>query len=197
MHKEQLNTSVQRNLNQQGCSWDFNSPHDSHMRSSWEYLIGMARRILDSMLREQFTCLTHDVLCTLMAEGTAIINARSLTSVSNDLEDLFILSPAILLTQNVGVPPPPGNFTDKDLLTKQWRQVQAHANKFYNRRSREYLLTLQHWREWTRSHQHLQGGDIMLLGERLTLNNWPMAVITKTVRVRKVEIKTDRRIKDV
>lgn len=111
MHKEQLNTSVQRYLNQQGCSWEFNPPHASHMGGSWERLIGVARRILDSMLREQFTRLTHDVLCTLMAEVTAIINARPLTSVSNDPEDPFILSPAILLTQKVGVPPPPGDFT--------------------------------------------------------------------------------------
>lgn len=103
------------------------------MESSWERLIGVARRIPDSMLREQFTRLTYDVLCTLMAEVTAIINARPLTSVSNDPEDPFILSPAILLTQKVEVPPPPGDFKDQGLLTKQWRQVQALANKFWNR----------------------------------------------------------------
>lgn len=137
------------------------------------------------MLREQFTRLTHDVLCTLMAEVTAVINARPLTSVSNDPEDPFILSPAILLTQKVGVPPPPGDFTDKDLLTKQWRQVQALANKFWNHWSREYLPTLQYRRKWTRSHQNLQEGDIVLLRDsQAARNSWPMAVITNFPRTR-------------
>lgn len=39
MHKEQSNTSVQRYLNQQGCSWEFNPPHASHMGGSWEHLL--------------------------------------------------------------------------------------------------------------------------------------------------------------
>lgn len=196
MSKTQPNSTVQSYLNEQGCSWEFNPPHASHMGGSWERLIGVARRILDSMLREQCTRLTHDALCTLMAEVTAIINARPLIPVSNDPENPFILSPSMLLTQKVGVPPPPGDFTDKDLLTKQWRQVQALANNFWNRWSREYLPTLQHRRKWTKSHRNLQEGDIVLLRDsQVARNYWPMAMITKTVpggdgRVRKVELKT-------
>lgn len=196
MSNNQPDTTVQRYLNQQGCSWEFNPLHASHMGGSWERLMGVARRILDSLLHEQRTRLTHDVLCTLIAEVTAIINARPLIPVSNDPEDPFILSPSMLLNQKVGVPPPPGDFTDKDLLTKQWRQVQALANKFWNRWSREYLPTLQHVRKWTKSHQNLQEGDVVLLKDsQAARNNWPMAVITKTLpggdgRVRKVELNT-------
>lgn len=138
MSKDRQNATVQRYLNQQGCSWEFNPPHASHMGGSWERLIGVARRILDSMLLDQHIRLTHEVLCTLMAEVTAIINARPLIPVSNDPEAPFILSPSMLLTQKTGVPPPPGDFTDKDLLTKQWRQVQALADRFWNRWRQEY-----------------------------------------------------------
>ncbi|TWW62875.1 hypothetical protein D4764_04G0015220 [Takifugu flavidus] len=66
--------------------------------------------------------LTHEVLCTVMAEVTAIINARPLLPVSSDPENPFILSPSMLLTQKSCLPPPPGTFLDKDLYTKQWRQ---------------------------------------------------------------------------
>ncbi|TWW68203.1 hypothetical protein D4764_19G0000010, partial [Takifugu flavidus] len=66
--------------------------------------------------------LTHEVLCTAMAEVTAIINARPLLPVSSDPENPFILSPSMLLTQKSCLPPPPGTFLDKDLYTKQWRQ---------------------------------------------------------------------------
>ena len=121
-----MDKTVQAYLSEQGCSWIFNPPHASHMGGSWERMIGVARRILDAMLLQQNTRLTHEVLCTLMTVS-AIINARPLLPVSTD-PDPFILSPSMLLTQKSGVPPPPGDFTEKDLHTKQWRQVQALAN---------------------------------------------------------------------
>ena len=100
------------------------------------------------------------------------------------------------LTQKTGVPPPPGDFTDKDLFTKQWRQVQALANRFWSRWSREYLPTLQCRKKWTKSYPNLQIGDVVLLKDsQATRNNWPMATITKAFPgedggVRKVELRT-------
>lgn len=47
-------------------------------------MIGVARRILDSVLLQQKTHLNHALLCTLMAEVTAIMNARPLLPVSAD-----------------------------------------------------------------------------------------------------------------
>lgn len=76
---------------------DFQHPHSSHMGRVWKRLIGVARRILDSMLRDIGT-LTHEVLVTLMAEVTAIINSRSLVPVSYDQEFPEILCPATMLT---------------------------------------------------------------------------------------------------
>ncbi|XP_036433700.1 uncharacterized protein LOC118812688 [Colossoma macropomum] len=188
--------TVQTYLSEQGCSWEFNPPDASHMGGSWECMIGIARRILDSMFFQQNTRLTHDVLCTLMAEVTAIMNARPLLPVSMDPEKPFILSRSMLLTQKTGVPPPPGDFTDKDLCTKQWRQFQALANQFWARWSREYLPSLQHRQKWTMPRRNLQVGDIVLLRDKQTIRNcWPMARITATYpgkdgHVRKVEVKT-------
>lgn len=63
-----LNESeVQRYTNSHGCSWNFNPPHASHMGGAWVRMIGVARRILDSMLmRAHPSSLSHEVLCTLM-----------------------------------------------------------------------------------------------------------------------------------
>ncbi|KAL1280080.1 hypothetical protein QQF64_014680 [Cirrhinus molitorella] len=159
-------------------------------------LIGIARRILDSMFLQLKTRLTHEVLCTLMAEVTAIINARPLLPVSADLEQPFILSPSVLLTQKTGVPPPPGDFSDKNLYTKQWRQVQALANQFWTRWSRKYLPCLQHRPKWTVPRRNLQVGDLVLLRDKqIACNCWPMARISaifpgKDGHIRKVEVTT-------
>jgi hypothetical protein len=37
-------------LNDQGTVWKFNIPYSSNMGGSWERLIGIARRIIDSIL---------------------------------------------------------------------------------------------------------------------------------------------------
>ncbi|XP_059805899.1 plectin-like [Hypanus sabinus] len=92
---------------------------------------------------QQRTRLAHEVLCILMAQVTAIINAQSFLPVSSDPENPFILSPSTLLTQKAGAPPPPGDFSDKDLYTKQWRQVQVLANQFWPRWRQKYLPLLQ------------------------------------------------------
>ncbi|XP_072921514.1 uncharacterized protein [Hemitrygon akajei] len=191
-----MDKTVQQYLSQQGCNWEFNTPHASHMGGAWERMIGIARRILDSMFLQQSTRLTHEVLCTLMAEVTAIMNARPLLPVSSDPENPFILSPSMLLTQKAGAAPPPGDFSEKDLYTKQWRQVQALANRFWSRWRQEYLPLLQHRQKWSETRRNLQVGDLVLLRDKqIARNCWPMARITATFpsrdgHVRKVELKT-------
>ncbi|XP_054867909.1 uncharacterized protein LOC129347292 [Amphiprion ocellaris] len=127
------NVSMQKFLSEQNCEWVFNPPHASHMGGSWERLIGLSRCILDAILLKDNIQLTHDVLCTLMMEVSAIINARPLVPVPNNPDSPSILCPAMILTQKVGVPPPQGEFTNKDLYSKQWRQVQAFADEFWRR----------------------------------------------------------------
>ena len=60
------------------------------MGGVWERMIaGMARRILDLMLlKESKKNLTHDVLNTLMAEVSAIMNSRTIVPVSTDPSQL-------------------------------------------------------------------------------------------------------------
>ncbi|XP_072898117.1 uncharacterized protein [Hemitrygon akajei] len=108
---------------------------------------------------------THEVLGTPMAEVTAIMNARPLLPVSSDPENPFILSPSMLLTQKAGAAPPPGDFSDKDLYTKQWR--------------RDLQV----------------GDLVLLKDKQIAGNCWPMARITATFpsrdgHVREVELKT-------
>ena len=145
MEAVQSNKEVQEYLNHKGCTWVFNPPHSSHMGGSWERMIGITRCILDSMmLKVGSSKLTHEVLTTFMAEVSAFVNARPLVPVSTDPDSPFILMPATLLTQKVAVVlPPQGEFDDKDLFKRQWRQVQSLANTFWHRWRTEYLPTLQ------------------------------------------------------
>lgn len=93
---------VKHFLDQSRIKWIFNAPHSSHKGGVWERMIGVTRRILDFLLLgPKGTNPTYDVLSTLMAEVTAIINSRPITTISNDPDMPFVLSSAILLNQKI------------------------------------------------------------------------------------------------
>ena len=192
--------SLDRFLADQGCEWHFNPPHASHMGGSWERMIGIARRILDAMLLQLGPAkLSHEVLSTLMAEVTAIMNARPLCAVSSDPDQPLILAPATLLTQKIGAPlDPPCESDDKDLFRSQWRRVQRLADMFWGRWRREYINSLQARTRWTTEKPNLREGDVVLLKDaQAKRNDWPLGLIAKTLpsedgKVRKVLVKTTK-----
>lgn len=102
----------------------------------------------------------------------------------------------MLLTQKSGLPAPPGNFSEKDLMKGQWKQVQALANEFWGRWRKEYLSTLHQRRKWQKTHPNLEPGEIVLLKQtEAPRNEWPMARVTCAFRsrddnVRKIEVQT-------
>lgn len=190
-------TSVDDYLREQRCSWVFNPPHSSHMGGTWERMIGIARRILDSMLLQAANpSLTHEALTTLLAEVTAIINARPLVPVSSDPDTPLILTPMTLLTQKTkAIPVPPGDFTNADMFKHQWKRVQVLADTFWARWQREYLNMLQSRQKWQCNKPNLKEKDIVLLKDKqLKRSEWSMGIIVKTLPskdgvVRKVEVK--------
>ena len=193
-------TAVKTYLADQGCSWTFNPPHASHFGGSWERMIGLARRILDSMfLQLKNTKLTHEVLVTFMSEVAAIINARPLVPVSTDPNDPFLLTPAALLTQKVNIlPAPAGEYGGSDLFKQQWRQVQHLSNTFWDRWRKQFLPTLQARRKWQSSQPDIKSGSVVLLkNSQAPRNEWPLGMVTqvfpsKDGKVRKVEVKVTR-----
>lgn len=184
-------------LHNKGTTWIFNPPHSSHMGGVWERMIGVARRILDSMLSDITTKhLTHEVLTTLMAEVSAIINARPLVPVSSDHDCPEILSPAMLLTQKVSNPV---HYSYQPVDPRiQWKYVQALADTFWKRWRVEYLQTLQKRRKWQTDVQNLKQGDVVLLKDKeVHRNDWPLGLIvsvfpSEDTRVRKAEVRVVR-----
>ncbi|XP_063408738.1 uncharacterized protein LOC134692218 [Mytilus trossulus] len=182
-----------------GTTWIFNPPHSSHMGGAWERMIGIARRILDSMLiNAAGRSLTHDVLNTFMAEVSAIINSRPLVPVSTDPENPLILTPAMLLTQKtdyIFTSDQLGEFDKRDLCLAEWRRVQALASVFWSRWRKEYLPLLQPRRKWTEDRRDLIKGDVILLKDKnLCRTQWPIGVILKSFKgsdehVRKAEVR--------
>lgn len=192
--------SVQKMLQEKETSWIFNPPHASHMGGVWERMIGVVRRVLDSLLIEHGRKnLTHDVLATFMAEVSAIINARPIVPVSSDSEAPEILSPSTLLTHKVN---PPTSFTQnlslKDIYRNEWKRVQILSDQFWNKWRSEFLTTLQSRQKWAVEKPNLKEGDVVLMRDQdVARNQWPLARVVETfpssdLKVRSVKVKVVR-----
>ena len=173
---------VQAQLLKSGIVWRFNPPHASHMGGVWERMIGVTRRILDSMLLDaRRKPLTHEVLCTLMAEVCAVVNSRPITPVTHDPESPLILSPSLLLTQKCQETQPLPDFDNfKDTYVKQWKHVQVLSNVFWKRWRQEYLSSLQARPKWKNEHENLQPDTLVLLKDTTPRGDWPMGLVTRT-----------------
>lgn len=125
-------------------------------------MIGLSRRILDSMLPQiSSSHLTHEMLSTLMAKVCAIVNARPLVSISTDPESPLLLTPAMILSQKVCTQSAlPGPFEGADLYRKQWKRVQYLASIFWERWRREYLASLQSRKKWQDNKPNIKEGDL-------------------------------------
>ncbi|XP_062592960.1 uncharacterized protein LOC134254474 [Saccostrea cucullata] len=195
---------IKEYLVENGINWIFNPPHSSHMGGVWERMIGIARRILDSLLLDVKN-LTHEVLTTLMAEVMSVMNSRPIVPVSSDPEHPIPLTPAALLTMKTEQTIQCfqlDSLCRKDLYKEQWKCVQYLADQFWVRWKNEYLPTLQHRRKWQQDSENLKEDDVVLLRDKtLHRNDWPLGIIVKTYasddsKIRKVEVRTgkDRKV---
>lgn len=180
-----------------GIEWQFNPPSASHHGGVWERQI--RRKILSAILSEQNmkSCRTDEQLRTLMCEVECTINSRPLTKISDDPNDLDVITPQDLLllqpTSNI----PPGIFDQKDIYAKRrWRQIQYLADLFWKRWCKEYLPELQRRQKWLKPDRNIQLGDVVLvIDERAPRNSWPMGLVIETHEdkhglTRSVKVKT-------
>lgn len=141
-----------------GCEWIWNPPHASNFGGAWECQIGTICRVLDAMFAELGSHqLTHELLVTLMAEVTAVVNARPISALPTDVEELQPLSPSMLLTMKTHpLGPPPGNFVPPDVCARRrHRRVQYLADQFWIRWKGEYLQGMQTRTKWQGTRRNL------------------------------------------
>ena len=128
--------------------------------------------------------LTHELLVTLLAEVSAIVNARPIATVSSDVEEPQPLSPAMLLTlKSRPLLPPPGNSVPQDLYARRrWKRVQYLADQFWVRWRREYLQSLQKRPKWNERKRNLVAGDIVIVRDKEThRNDWQIGKVVEAI----------------
>lgn len=182
-------------LLQRNIKWIFNTPTASHHGGAWERCIRSVRKILSSLLSQQ--PLDDEGLTTVLCEVESIMNARPLTTVSNDPHDFEALTPNHLLLLRASPPLPPGIFTQHDCYARRrWRKIQYIADLFWVRFKREYLPILQARQKWHYPKREFRSGDVVVLAETgCPRGVWRLGRVIATAKgrdghVRSVTIKT-------
>ena len=192
---------ISYHMHRQNIDWHFNPPTASHQGGIWERQIRTIRKILCAILNEQNmkSYRNDEHLRTFMCEVERTINSRPLTRVSDEANDLDVITPNDLLLLNNTATFPPGVFNEKELYSKRrWRQMQYMADIFWKRWTREYLPDLHKRQKWLQSKKNIQTGDIVLIvDDHAPRNSWPMGLVQDThedgqglVRSAKIKTKT-------
>ena len=150
---------------ERGIRWKFNPPAAPHFGGVWEWLVRSCKKAMYAKLGNR--SVTEDALSTTMCIVEQTLNARPLTPVSSDVNDLEALIPNhfLLGNRNVCLPclPSAEEFVDH---RKLFRQTQAYANLIWDRFRKEYLPTLNNRQKWrSTANETLKEGDLVWLIE--------------------------------
>ncbi|XP_064627989.1 uncharacterized protein LOC135487823 [Lineus longissimus] len=195
----QWNTKqIQACMVQREVDWAFNPPAGSHHGGVFERMIGLTRKVLNSVISQHsIRKMDEDCFRTLLCEVQAILNDRPITKLSDQSDDLEALTPNHLLLMKRQPSLPPGVFEKEEIYVKRrWRQVQYLSDLFWKRWVGEYIPLLQERQKWLEVRRNMDYGDIVLLADdRAPRNSWSLGRIIGVVPdrhgvVRQVRVKT-------
>ena len=129
---------IESDLAQKKIVWKLNPPGAPHFGGILERLVQSCKKVMIAILDNR--SLTDEVLSTTMCLVEQTLNARPLTAVSDDPEDLTALTPNhfLLGRENASAPFMPSSER-YHVLRKSFKTAQAYADMIWKRWTREYL----------------------------------------------------------
>jgi len=142
--------------------WHFNPPASPHFSGLMEAGVKSVKTHLFRVIGLQI--LTYEEFITLLTQIEAILNSRPLCPLSNDPNDLTVLTPGHFLTLEPLSALPDPNLEDiKINRLNRWQLLQRFHTDFWSRWSNEYLHTLHQRGKWTNQTNLVVPGTLCLI----------------------------------
>ncbi|UYV61231.1 hypothetical protein LAZ67_1003984 [Cordylochernes scorpioides] len=175
-----------------GVKWKLNPPAAPWWGGWIERIVGLSKKLLRGLLGKRVV--NYEEMVTILGNCERVINARPLTYIAEDNDDLVPLTPEMFLRE----PRTEGEIDLNEFrcnFGKSYEKRKRLLKEFRKRFRSEYLGLLVH-HDNRRKQRQLKVGDIVLVEvENRKQINWPMGKITRvfpgTDNVRRlVEVKT-------
>lgn len=146
-----------------GTQWHFNPPAAPHFGGLWEAGVKSVKTHLTKTQVESFT---FEEFTTLLSQIEANLNSRPLCPMSNDPDDLRILTPGhFLIGAALVAPPDESDSLDNINDLTRWQLVQRKNREFWHQWRQEYLTRMQQRPKWLRKRENLEVGDMVMINE--------------------------------
>lgn len=170
--------SISNYANYHGIKFHFVPPGSPHMGGLWEAGVKSMKYHLRRVVGK--ATLTFVEFYTLLCQVEAILNSRPLCSLSNNPENLQVLTPGHFLigTSLLSLPDPNLLDVPSNRLSK-WLCVQQMTQHLWRHWSHDYLHQLQQRNKWKTTQPNVKIGDLVLVKEdNLPPLVWKKAVIS-------------------
>ncbi|XP_055938027.1 uncharacterized protein LOC129968199 [Argiope bruennichi] len=158
----------------QKITWKFIPPTAAWWGGWWERIVRMLKELLRRVLGKSI--INYEELLTILCDCESIINARPLTYIQDDPNELLPLTPAMFIHGNSNYETPDLDKVDRSSLVKRTKYLQKLREDLRQRFRNEYLALLVH--RGTRKSDVLEVGDVVLIGhDNIRRIDWPLGVI--------------------
>ena len=140
---------------------EFIPPISPWMGGAWEIMVKLTKRALKTVTNDR--PMYEEVLRTFLVEVESTLNSRPLTSISDDYNDLQVLTPNHFLTGKLTKYFSSNEFPRSDINSrKRWKSVQALANMFWTRVLRVFTNASRE-KKWNKFTRNFVINDIVLV----------------------------------
>ncbi|XP_045453765.1 uncharacterized protein LOC123663070 [Melitaea cinxia] len=151
-------------LSDNGTTWHRIPPYTPHFGGLWEAGIKSTKHHLKRAIGN--STLTFEELSTVFSQIEACLNSRPLTTLSDDAQDPFPLTPGHFLVGEPLLLVPGDNYEKSTIASlRRWQLVQRMTQYFWRRWSNEYLSHFLHRYRWNRHSPEPKIGDVALVKE--------------------------------
>jgi len=153
-------------LAKDGTQWKFNPPLAPHFGGKWEAGVKSVKYYLKRVVGE--TILTYEEMNTFLIQIEAILNSRPVTPISDDPDDLNVLTPGhFLIGSSLTAVPELSLENIRHSRLSRWQLLRQIIDNFWTKWSREYLQNFQVVNKWNKSFESIKEGAIVLVVDEL------------------------------
>lgn len=163
-----------------GIRWNFIPPRSPHFGGMWEAGVKSVKHHLKRVIGE--TKLSFEEMTTFLAQCEAILNSRPLIPVSDDPNDVEVLTPSHFLIGRSALCIPEPSYTEVKVgRLNRWQHIQLMKEHFWKRWSAEYLHHLQSRPKWHSEVTEIKiGAMVVLKDDNAAPHQWHLGRIVAT-----------------